>query len=175
MMDRAKKESQREEILERFQKSNAVILTEYRGLTVEEITDLRIELRKASAEFKVYKNRLAIKAIDNGASEMEGLKESLKGPVGIVCSYGDAAQVTKAVLDFEKNHEKFVVKAGYMDKTTVSVKDLKAVADLPSKEVLLGQIVGSLVAPHRGLLGVLNGVSRNLVQVINAIKDKKSQ
>ena len=78
------------------------------------------------------------------------------------------------LLDFAKAHDKLKVTAGHMEGSVVSTDQLKAIADLPSKEVLLGQIVGSMVSPHRGLLGVLNGVSRNLVQVINAIKDKKS-
>ena len=78
------------------------------------------------------------------------------------------------MLEFSKGHGNLKVTAGHMEGAVLSAEELKAIADLPSKEVLLGQIVGSIVAPHRGLLGVLNGVSRNLVQVINAIKDKKS-
>lgn len=173
-MDRQGKSQLREALAERFEKSNAVIVTEYRGLTVEEVTKLRVKLREVSAEFKVIKNRIAIKAIEKESKDYEGLAEKLKGPVGIVCAYGDSAQATKTVLEFAKSHPKLVVTAGQMEGEVVDQAQLKAIADLPSKEVLLGQIVGSIVAPHRGLLGVLNGVSRNLVQVLNAIKDKKS-
>ena len=78
-------------------------------------------------------------------------------------------------MDFEKDHPSFKVAGGVVDSSAVGPAELKALADLPSKDVLLGQIVGSLVAPHRGLMGVMNGVSRQLVQVINAIKDTKSE
>ena len=173
-MDRKQKQALRESTAERFKKSNAVIVAEYRGLTVEQMTKLRVALRKASAEFKVVKNRIAKKAIELDFQEMGGLAPNLKGPIGLVCAYGDAAQVTKAVLDFEKDNPNFKVTAGHMEGAPLNKANLQALADLPSKEVLLAQIIGSLVAPHRGLLGVLNGVPRNLVQVINAIKDKKS-
>lgn len=170
-MDRKGKAQLRQELSERFEKSTAIIVAEYRGLTVEEVTDLRVKLREASAEFKVIKNRVAKKAV---AEDLQSLSEKFTGPVGIVCAFGDSAQATKAALEFEKTHPNFKVTAGHMEGAVVSKEQLKAISDLPSKEVLLAQIIGSLVSPHRGLLGVLNGVSRNLVQVINAIKDKKA-
>lgn len=173
-MDRKKKESLRVETTARFKKSKAVIVAEYRGLTVEEMTKLRVALRQASAEFRVVKNRIAKKSIALEFQELESLSKSLVGPVGLICAYGDSAQVTKAALNFEKDHPNFKVTAGHMEGAVLSKTQLQSIADLPSKEVLLAQIIGSLVAPHRGLLGVLNGVNRNLVQVINAIKDKKT-
>lgn len=173
-MDRQTKEKLREETAKRFAKSNAVIIAEYRGLTVEQMTKLRVSLRKASAEFKVVKNRIAVKAIAIEHQEMEGLSKSLKGPVGLICAYGDSAQATKVALEFEKDHPNFKVTAGHMDGSALTKDELKSIADLPSKEVLLARIIGTLVSPHRGILGVLNGVPRNLVQVINAIKEKKS-
>lgn len=173
-MDRQGKYKLREEFSERFKKSNALIVAEYRGLTVEQVTDLRVKLREASAEFKVLKNRVAKKSISEDVTHLEGLAPQLKGPIGVVCAFGDTAQAMKTALEFEKNNPNFKVTAGHMEGAVISKEEIKAIADLPSKEVLLAQIIGSLVAPHRGLLGVLNGVSRNLVQVINAIKDKKA-
>lgn len=173
-MDRNGKLQLKTELAERFQKSNAVIVAEYRGLTVQQVSDLRVKLREAGAEFKVIKNRVAKKALESDVADMVSLSDSLKGPVGVVYAYGDSAQATKTALQFEKDNPNFVVTSGHMEGNVVSKGDLKAIADLPSKEVLMAQIVGSLVSPHRGLLGVLNGVSRNLVQVINAIKDNKS-
>ena len=173
-MDRSGKEQLRTAVAEQIKKSNALIVAEYRGMTVAEMTDLRVKLRESEAEFKVIKNRVAKKAIEG---ELENLKEfssSFTGPIGVVYAYGDSAQATKTVLEFAKGNPKLVIKSGHMDGEQVNIDELKAIADLPSKDVLMGQIVGSLVAPHRGLLGVLNGVSRNLVQVINAIKDTKS-
>lgn len=172
-MDRKGKEQLKEQFAKSFESSSAVILAEYRGLTVEQVTDLRRKLREHSAEFKVLKNRVAKKAIESN-EELKSLADQLTGPLGAVYAFGDTAQATKVALEFEKTNPLFVVKAGQLEGATVSKDDLKAIADLPSKEVLLGQIVGSLVSPHRGLLGVLNGVSRNLVQIINAIKEQKA-
>lgn len=173
-MDRQGKESLRKVAAERFSKSKAVIVAEYRGLTVEELTKLRIELRKASAEFKIVKNRIAKKAISIEQQSFENVSTSFKGPVGVVFAYGDSAAATKVALEFEKAHEKFKVTAGQLGGEAYNKSQLQVIADLPSRDVLLAQIIGSMVAPHRGVLGVLNGVTRNLVQVINAIKDKKS-
>jgi large subunit ribosomal protein L10 len=160
---------------ERFRKANAAIVAEYRGLTVADLTELRVGLRKANSEFRIINNRIVKKAIDNdGLADIEPLKKSLKGPLGVVFAYGDVAASAKVVLEFAKTKELFKVTGGVMEGAAVSVDQLEALSNLPSKEVLLGQIIGTLVSPHRGLLGVLNGVSRNLVQVINAIKDKKS-
>jgi len=173
-MDRQGKAKLKDEVSERLSKANAVIIAEYRGMTVEEMTGLRVELRKAGAEFRIFKNRIAKKAIDDKLQHLKDLSPSMKGPIGLICSYGDTAQATKAAMEFQKDHPNFVITCGFMEKSRVTADELKALADLPSKEVLLARIVGSLVSPHRGLLGVLNGVNRNLVQVINAIKDKKS-
>ncbi len=173
-MDRKGKESLRKVAAERFSKSKAVIVAEYRGLTVEELTKLRIELRKASAEFKIVKNRIAKKAISIEQQSFENVSAGFKGPVGVVYAYGDSAAATKTALNFEKDHPNFKVTVGQLGGEAYNKNQLQVIADLPSKDVLLAQIIGSLVAPHRGVLGVLNSVSRNLVQVINAIKDKKS-
>ncbi len=171
--DRATKHALKDELTDRFSKASAAIVAEYRGMTVAELTELRTELRKIDGEFKVINNRIAKKAIEDGVPAVEPLKDLLTGPIGVVYMYGDAAAGAKTVLKYAKGNEKFKVSGGVMEGNKLSESDLKALSDLPSKEVLLGQIVGSLVSPHRGLLGVLNGVSRNLVQVINAIKDTK--
>jgi large subunit ribosomal protein L10 len=159
----------------RFAKAKAAAIAEYRGLTVAELTQLRVSLRKADAEFRITKNRVAKKAIETHKPTTAAVSEGLKGPVGIVYMYGDAAAATKALLEFEKDRsENFKVTIGAMEGRKMTLADLKALSSLPSKDVLLSQIVGSLVSPHRGLLGVLKGVPRQLVQVINAIKEKKA-
>lgn len=173
-MNKVGKDNLRVAYAEKFNKANAAVIAEYRGLSVEELTELRRSMRELDAEFQVLKNRVAVKALVNEAKECGDIAEQLKGPIGIAYLFGDPAQAAKSLLKFEKEHEHFVVKSGLMEKKAVSVSQIKAIADLPSKEVLLAQIVGSLVSPHRGLLGVMNGVARNLVQVINAIKDKKA-
>lgn len=173
-MDRKGKEALREVAEGRFGKANAAIVAEYRGLTVASLTELRKSLKKVNGEFRIVKNRVAKKAVLGKAESAKEIADSLKGPVGIAFLYGDAAAGAKALTEFEKSNELFKITAGVMDARKLSSKEVAAIASLPSKEVLLGQIVGLLVSPHRGLLGVLNGVPRNLVQVINAIKEKKN-
>jgi|694.fasta_scaffold110139_3 large subunit ribosomal protein L10 len=172
-MDRKSKEALREVAEGRFGKAAAAVIAEYRGLTVASLTQLRKELRKVNAEFRIVKNRVAKKAVLGKAENAKELADSLKGPIGIAFLYGDAAAGAKTLSEFEKSNELFKITAGVMDTKKLSSKDVRAIASLPSKEVLLGQIVGLLVSPHRGLLGVVNAVPRSLVQVINQIKEKK--
>lgn len=173
-MDRKAKEALRVEFEGRFSKAKAAIVAEYRGLTVAELTSLRRDLRKVNGEFRVLKNRVARKAVAGKQDGFSGLETSLKGPIGVAYLYGDAAAGAKAMVEFEKGKELFKITAGVMDSKTITPAEVKAIASLPSKEVLLGQLVGLLVSPHRGLLGVLNAVPRSLVLVINAVKEKKS-
>lgn len=174
-MSKAAKATLKTDLAERFKKANAAIVAEYRGLTVAELTDLRVKLRAANAEFKIIKNRVAKVAIKEDHPESGDLAPNLKGPVGVVFIYGDAAAATKSVLEFQKEKpELFKVTGGLMEGKGLSQADLKAIADLPSREVLLAKIIGSLVSPHRGLVSVMAGVPRQLVQVINAIKEKKA-
>jgi large subunit ribosomal protein L10 len=173
-MDRKGKEALREVAEGRFEKANAAFIAEFRGLTVASLTELRKSLKKVDAEFRIVKNRVAKKAVLGKAESAKAIADSLKGPIGIAFIYGDAAAGAKALTEFEKSNELFKITAGVMDSKKLSAKEVAAIASLPSKEVLLGQLVGLLVSPHRGVLGVLNGVPRNLVQVINAIKEKKN-
>ncbi len=175
-MNREGKVQLKTELSERLNKANAVIMAEYRGLTVGQLTELREELRKSKAEFKVSKNRIlkiAINEDDQNKENYSSLVEHLTGPLGAVYAFGDAAAAAKSLLKFGEDNEAFKVKAGVMDGAAVNPAQLKAISDLPSKDVLLGQIVGSLISPHRGLVTVLSGVHRNLVQVLAAIRDKK--
>lgn len=171
-MHKSTKLKLKDEYADSFSKITAAYVAEYRGLTVAELSELRRTLRKVNATFTVVKNRVAIKAIE-GTKEAE-LKGILKGPVGIIQAFGDAAQVAKVVSDFEKNNEKFKVAGGLLEQKLVSASDVKVIADLPSKEVLIAQLLGLLTSSHRNLLGVINAVPRSLVQVINAIKEKKA-
>lgn len=173
-MDKKAKEGLRVNFEDRFEKANAAIIAEYRGLTMADLTELRRALRKVKGEFKVIKNRVAKKAVLGKVQKYSGLAGNLKGPIGVAYLYGDPAAGAKTLVDFEKTKELFKITAGVMESKSITAAQVKAIASLPSKEVLLGQLVGLLVSPHRGLLGVLTAVPRSLVQVINAIKEKKS-
>lgn len=174
-MTKAQKKVLKGEISKRLENVNAAIIAEYRGLTVSELTELRIKLREAKAEFRIMKNRVARVAIKEDVPSIAPIADKLKGPIGLVLCYGDAAAAAKAMLEFGKDkEEKFKIHEGVMDGNAVGAADLKAISELPSREVLMARIVGTLVSPHRGLVTVMSGVTRNLVQVINAIKEKKS-
>ena len=172
---KAQKEAIKADVTEKLGNVNAAILAEYRGMTVAEMTELRTELRKSDSRFSIINNRIMKKAIEDGVGEAQPLMDLLSGPNGIVYTYGDVAASAKTVIDFAKKCENFKVTGGVMEGKALSMEELDVLSSLPSREVLLSQIVGSIVAPHKGLLGVLNGLSRNLVQVINAIKDTKSE
>lgn len=171
-MDRNAKLQWRDSVVEALDKSNAVFLANYSGMTVESLTALRRELKVVNADFHVVKNKIAKKAIEGRDESV--IADFLKGQTGVVFAYGDAAAAAKAFSEAAKKFEKLSVLGGYMDKSALTPASVEKLASLPSREVLIGQIVGSMIAPHRGLLGVLNGVQRNLVQVINAIKEQKA-
>ena len=156
-----------------LEKYSAAFVAQYGGISTQELTKLRVNLRKVGGRLCVAKNRVTKKAIQDGYESSQGLSEFLSGQVGVIYT-NDVAATAKEILSFSKENKKFVVKGGIVDSKTTSKEEIKALSMLPSKDVLMGQIVGSLVSPHRGLMYALNGVSSNLVRVISAIKDLKS-
>lgn len=170
-MNRTEKAAQVETLQERFSKSKASILADYRGLTVEQFTKLRQALKKSGGDIKVVKNRLAKRALNQ--LSIQDLDSYLKGPVAVADSDNDPVAVAKALTDFAKDNEKLEIKVGFMDGKILSLANIKALASLPSREVLLAKMLGSISAPATNLVNVLAAVPRQLVTVINAIKEKK--
>ncbi len=171
MNTRAAKIEWREEVVTALDKSSSIFLTQYAGLTVSDLSELRRSLKSVDAEFHVVKNTVAKKAL---AGRQEAVVIDLfKGQTGIVFAFGDAGAAAKKVSEAAKKNEKLKLIGGFLDGSVLDPGAIGKIADLPPREVLIAKILGSMVAPHRGLLGVLNGVSRNMVQVISAIKDKK--
>ena len=161
-------------LAEALKRSDAVFITEYRGLTVKKISAVRKLIRQAGGEMKVCKNpfmRIALRECGMvQASEIDF------GPNGYVLSYGDAAAVAKVIRDFskEKGNEALVIKGAILGGQQVLTKDqVFALADLPSKETLIAQVVGTIAAPLRGLVTVLSGPQRNFVTVLERIKEQK--
>jgi large subunit ribosomal protein L10 len=142
-----------------------VMLAEYRGLTVQQLSDFRKQLRAVSAEYKVVKNRLAKLAI--GASELQAIGGELKGPTGLILGKGDPVSVAKAVHTFARTNQALVIKVGLVDGQVLQPNGLKALADLPSKEALRAQIVGALTGPLAQLVGLLQAPQRELVYVLS--------
>ena len=170
-MDRNAKLQWRESVVQALDKSGAVFLANYSGMTVEELTAMRRELKAVQADFHVVKNTIAQKAVEGRDENV--ISELFKGQTGVVFAYGDAAAAAKVFAESAKKFEKLKIIGGYMEKSLLTPASVEKLASLPSRDVLLGQLVGTMVAPHRGLLNVLTGVPRNFVQVLNAIKEKK--
>lgn len=147
------------------------VLTEYRGLTVQQLSDLRKQLKSASAEYKVVKNRLARLALQG--SPWERLGPHLKGPTGLVLGRQDAVAVAKALTAFVRNTPALQIKVACIDGQLVQPPELRALADLPPREVLLGWAVAAFQAPLAQLAQTLEGMLRNLVAVLDQVRTKK--
>lgn len=153
-----------EDLKVRFNGVKTVVLTEYRGLTVRQLSDLRKQLRAVSAEYKVVKNRLARLAI--ASSELEGLSGHLKGPTGLIISKQDPVAVAKALHTFAKANQALAIKAGFVEGRMLPPAELKALADLPSKDALRSQLVGAIQGAMAQLVGLLTAPQRELVYIL---------
>ena len=170
LLDRNAKNAWREDLTQSFDKAQAVFLARYSGMTVEDLTVLRRDLRTHNAKFEVVKNTIAKKANEGRAEAAIG--DMLKGQTGVVFAFGDVAAAAKTLSEAAKKYEKLNLVGGFMENATLYAKAVDKLASLPSREVLLSKIVGSLIAPHRSMLGVLQGVPRAMVSVLNQIKEK---
>ncbi|PIR20478.1 MAG: 50S ribosomal protein L10 [Deltaproteobacteria bacterium CG11_big_fil_rev_8_21_14_0_20_47_16] len=170
-MNRTEKANEVSQLKQRFEKSKSMIFADYRGLSVAEITELRQKLSAQQSTMKVVKNRLAKLAFKD--LNVEGMDDYLKGPTAIASSDADAVVPAKILVDFAKDHEKLQLRAGYMDGIVLDLKAIMALAKLPSREVLLAKMLGSLNAPASNLVNVLAAVPRSLVTVLAAVRDSK--
>ncbi|MDR3707531.1 MAG: 50S ribosomal protein L10 [Capsulimonadaceae bacterium] len=172
-MPTAEKEQKVADLREVIKASNAAILTDYRGLSVADLTSLRRKLRAVDAEFHIVKNTLFKRASD-GLIEQEGFVQHLEGPTAIGFAKGDAVAASKAILDYIKDHKGMSVKAGVVEGRIVNAAQIAAISKLPAKEVIIAQILGSLNAPASNLVGTLNGIISDFVFTIQAVADKKA-
>lgn len=158
--NRTLKEAKVAEIKEKLEKAQAVVISDYQGLTVEEDTQLRKNLRESGIEYKVYKNTLVTLA----AKELgiEGLDAFLEGPTAVAFSYDDVTAPARILNSFATEHKKLELKAGYIDGVVYDKDKIIQLASIPSKEVLIAKLLGSIKAPLS-----------NLAYLINAIKEKK--
>lgn len=159
------------ELGEKFKNAKAMVLVDYRGLTVEQDTELRNAMRKAGVEYRVIKNTLArFAANENG---LEGLDQHLNGPTAMALSSTDPVAPAKVTSEYAKKYDKFELKVGIVEGRIIDVNGIKSLADLPSREVLVAKVLGGFNAPLAGLVNVLNGNIRGLVVALNAIAEKK--
>ena len=153
-----------EDLKSRLDGVKTVVLTEYRGLTVRQLSDLRKQLRAVSAQYKVVKNRLARLAI--ASSRLEELGTHLKGPTGLIFSKEDPVAVAKALHTFARANQALAIKAGYVEGRMLPPTELKALADLPSREALRAQLVGAIQGGLAMLVGLLTAPQRDLVYIL---------
>jgi large subunit ribosomal protein L10 len=160
-----------EEIKGKVEEAQSVVLVDYRGLNVEELTELRSKYREVGVEYKVYKNTMMRFAFKDAG--YEDFNEYLTGPNAVAFGFEDPVQAAKITHEFSKDHEKLEIKAGIVDGKIIGIEEVKSLASLPSKEVLIAQALGGLNAPITGFANVLQGNIRNLVYALDAIRQQQ--
>ena len=160
-----------DEVKAKVDSTSTALVTEYRGLTVAEISNVRRQLRTLGADYKVFKNTLVRRAV--AGTSAEPLTEFLEGPTAIAFVEGDVSAVAKALRDLAKASPKLILKGGVLDGKALGPKDISALADLPSREVLLAQFAGALASPLRTMAGLLKAVPQNLAYGLSALLDSK--
>jgi len=161
-----------EEVRQRLDQADAVIVTEYRGLKVKDLANLRRTLAPLGAEYRIFKNTLA--KIAAGDGEREGFSDLLSGPTGLAFVQGDAAAVAKTLRDFARANPLLVIKGGLLGRSVLSPAAATALADLPSREQLLARLAGALAAPMQTMAGLLAAVPRNFAYGLSALADKRA-
>ncbi len=161
-----------EELSDKFSQAESLVITDYVGLNVAEMTELRRRLREAGVEYKVVKNTLARIAADR--MELDNVDEYFVGPTAIAFGIEDVVSPAKVLVDFAKEHEVLDIKAGYLNGEIIDIEEVESLAEIPSREELLAKAFAGMKAPITGLVNVLQGNIRNFVQVLNQIKEEKA-
>jgi len=169
---KAQKQESVASLAAKLRRSPALYVTDFSGLNVARLTDLRRRLRAAGVEYVVVKNTLALRAFTE--AQVTGLDDHLAGPTGLVFAGTDPVAAAKVLAEFVKEFEKPSVRAGLVDGKAVSPEQVKRLAALPSKTELLAQLGGALQAPLAGFVGALNGLLMNMVGALEALKAKRS-
>lgn len=172
-MNKNSKQEQVAQMHDRLKRAKAVFLADFRGMNVDQATVLRNELRNASVEYKVFKNTLLGLAAKD--TEHECLAPYLSGPTAIAISYDDPVSAAKVLNKFAKDPAgKFELKAGVLSGKILDVSQIQSLADLPSREVLIAKMLGSMQAPATNFVGVLAALPASLVRVLEAIRAQKA-
>ena len=161
------------QLKERLAKSQVVILTDYKGLNVANMTDLRAKLREAQVEYEVVKNTMLRLAAEG--TGVEAIKDHFKGPSAVALSYDDPVAPAKVLTDFARENDKLEIKIGVMDGKVLDLSAIKALSDLPSHDELLAMLLSTMNAVPTSLVTALSDVPRRMVNVLQAIKDQKEQ
>ena len=166
-MNRDQKAAVIEEVAQAISEADAIFAVDYRGISVPQAAELRTRLREADARFRIVKNTLTERAADQAGAE--GLKEYLEGPTAMTFVRGDAAAAAKALRDFRRATQLLEFKGGWMNGAALSPGEIDAIAQLPSRDVLYGRLVGMVASPLTGLAaamgGLIGGLARQLQQI----------
>ena len=172
-MNRSDKESVVGELQGTFSKAQIAVVTDYRGLTVQVLQELRRELKKGDAEFRVAKNTLLRMAVQG--TSFEPLTEFFKGTTAVAVSDEDPVSVAKALVEFAKTNPKLEIRGGVLDGKMVTLDELTALSKLPSRDVLLAQLLSCMQSVPTGFVRVLAGVPQQMLYLLQAVKDQKEQ
>jgi len=169
-LNRDQKAAVIEEVAGQIQEADAVFAVDYRGISVPQAAELRTKLRDADASFRVVKNTLTERAADQAGAE--GLKELLEGPTAMTFVRGDAAAAAKALRDFRRATQLLEFKGGWMNGEALTPEAIDAIAQLPSREVLYGRLVGMVASPLTGLASAMGGLIGGLARQLQAMADQ---
>lgn len=172
MSTKAFKQEKIEAMKEKFAKAKVAVITEYRGLTVEEITNLRRALQKEDSDYMVTKNTLA--KVASKGTQFEVIADSLKGPVAIAFGFKDEVAPAKVLKKFIKEAKKGEIISAVLDGKILSAKETEVLANLPSKEELYAKMLGSINSPASGIVGAVNAVMSGLVRAMDQVAKQKA-
>ncbi len=162
-----------QDLRERLGKSAVVIVTDYKGLDVTSLNTLRRQLREAACEYQVVKNTLLIRAAEETGVAL--IKDHFTGPNAVALSYDDPVAPAKVLTEFSKDHNALDIKVGVLNGRILDAGDIKALAELPSREVLLSQVLATMNGVAGSFVRVLSGIPQKMLNVLMAIKEQKAE
>lgn len=160
-----------ENLRERFSRSQVVIVTDYKGLDVTTINDLRRKLRESDIEYQVVKNSLLVRASEE--TDVALIKDNFKGPSAVALSYDDPVAPAKVLTKFAEQHDKLEIKVGVMKGKVLELNEIKALSALPSREILLGQLLSAMNGVPTAFVRAVSDIPKRLLNVLQAIKEQK--
>lgn len=172
-MNRDEKTAIVSELNDSFSRAKFTVVADYCGLKVSELQQIRIDLRNCDSEIRIAKNTLLKKAVEN--TDSVSLSDDFSGTTAVVIAYGDPVMPAKVVAKFADEHEKFKIRSASFEGGKLGVEELIALSKLPTKDVLLGQLLSVMNAVPTGLVRVLSGVPRTFLYGLQAVKDQKEQ
>jgi len=171
LLTRAEKVALVEQLTEKLQRAQAVVLTDFRGLDVAATNELRARLRKEGVEYRVVKNTLIRRAAAQAG--IEGLDSLLEGPTALAFGYDDPVVPARELARFAKDFNQLQIKGGILQGRVIDTKEIQRLAELPSRDELLAKVVGGVQAPLYGLVGVLTATLRSFVYAVDALRRQR--